>query len=156
MAGLLSAEKIEPPLNRHPEIRYTCLAMMQAEPQLQRVDKWLWVARFFKTRSLANQAVSGGKIQVDGKRVKPARTVTAGSRIRIRKGPNQWDIIVKSTAAQRQPSPQARELYEETTQSVERRLAAVATRREANQERALDPGRPSKNTRRELVRLKRS
>ncbi len=120
-----------------------------------RLDKWLWAARFYKTRSLATQAVNGGKVQVDNRRVKPARAVTPGSRIRIRKGVTEWEIVVMRVCSQRRSAPEAHALYEELPESVERRLASAQKRRLANQERYLDPGRPSREGRRDLMRFKR-
>ena len=120
-----------------------------------RLDKWLWAARFYKTRSLATQAVNRGKVQVDEQRVKPARTVSPGCRIRIRKGAVEWEITVREISAQRRSAPEAATLYEELAESVERRLAYAEKRRLANQERWLDPGRPSREERRDMLRLKR-
>ena len=120
-----------------------------------RLDKWLWAARFYKTRSLATQAVSGGKVQVNDQRVKPARAVTPGNRIRIRKGITEWEIIVNRVSSKRRSAPEAGTLYEELPESLERRMASAQKRRLANQERHLDPGRPSREERRDLMRLKR-
>ena len=129
--------------------------MNQSEPTSLRLDKWLWAARFYKTRSLATQAVSGGKVQVDEQRVKPARVINPGCRIRIRKGALEWDIVVRRISARRGRAPEAATLYEELEESIERRLAYTQKRRLANQERWLDPGRPSREDRRDLARLKR-
>ena len=91
-----------------------------------RVDKWLWAARFFKTRSLAAEAVSGGKIEINGERVKPSRVVRIGDKVGIRRGPYEWTIIVKATARLRRPVAQAQQLYEETEASRRKREAAIA------------------------------
>ena len=120
-----------------------------------RLDKWLWAARFYKTRSLATQAVSGGKVQLNDQRVKPARSVTAGSRLRIRKGITEWEIVVNRVSSQRRSASEAATLYEEFPESLARRMANAEKRRLANQDRFLDPGRPSREGRRDLMRLKR-
>ena len=121
----------------------------------QRVDKWLWVARFFKTRSLAAQAVSGGKVQLDGNRVKPAKQVGPGARLRIRRGSIEWDIVIQALREQRAGAPQAQLLYEETPQSVLRRQEESARRREQRIAHPSDMNRPDKKGRRELLRMKR-
>ena len=129
--------------------------MQNSEDNSLRLDKWLWAARFFKTRSLATQAVNGGKVQIDDKRVKPARPVSPGSRIRIRKGTLEWEIIVRQICSQRRPAAEAITLYEELPESIERREALLEKRRLVHQSRYLDPGRPTREGRRDLMRLKR-
>lgn len=126
-----------------------------AEPAAsQRVDKWLWVARFFKTRSLAAQAVSGGKVEVDGARVKPARRVRPGDRLRVHRGASEWLVVVRALAAQRQPAKDAVLLYEETAESLERRTSEAERRRQAEHRRQRRLGRPDKHDRREIARFK--
>lgn len=120
----------------------------------QRLDKWLWTARFFKTRSLAAKAVAGGKVQVAGQRVKPARRVSAGDLLQIRRGPVQWDVVVRGVAGQRRPASEAIALYLETEESRARREQAAERRKIEAGERRLRLGRPSKRERRELTRLK--
>ena len=88
-----------------------------------RVDKWLWAARFFKTRSLAAEAVAGGKVQVNGERVKRAKPLQIGDEIRIRMGPYEHRIMVRQLSSQRGPAARAAELYEETPESVAAREA---------------------------------
>ncbi|WP_200833021.1 RNA-binding S4 domain-containing protein, partial [Spiribacter sp. SSL99] len=83
-----------------------------------RLDRWLWAARFFKTRRLAVDAIKGGKVDVDGVRAKPARAVRAGNRLLIRKGPQTFEVDVEGLAEQRGPAPQAEALYTETDASV--------------------------------------
>src|SRR3954467_5765379 len=82
-----------------------------------RVDKWLWAARFYKTRSLAADAVAGGKVQVNGERVKRAKPLQVGDQIRIRQGPYEPHVVVRGLASQRGPAARAVELYEETAES---------------------------------------
>ena len=91
-----------------------------------RIDKWLWAARFFKTRSLAAAAVAGGKVTLNGARPKPSRTVRAGDHLNIRRGAYEWIVIVKGTATYRGAGSDAQRLYEETEVSRSRRQAALA------------------------------
>lgn len=116
----------------------------------QRLDKWLWAARFFKTRALAVEAINGGKVQVNGQRVRPARGIRAGSRLRIHKGELAWEIEVVALAKQRRPAGEAVLLYAETVDSRERRQALVRARREAGEDRVARRGRPSKRDRRQI------
>ena len=120
-----------------------------------RIDKWLWAARFFKTRSLAAQAVTGGKIEINGERSKPSRIVRTGDKLAIRRGPYEWMVIVKAVSRLRGPAAQAQLLYDETEESVQKRQAAIA---QLKLERPLEfdtPGRPSKKDRREIARFTR-
>ena len=115
-----------------------------------RLDKWLWAARFFKTRALAAEAAAGGKVEINGERAKPSRIVRLGDRLRIRRGPFEWTVIVKDTARLRGPAPQAQQLYEETEESARQRAAAAA---QLKLERPLEfaSGRPSKKDRRAIA-----
>ena len=124
------------------------------EGQTQRLDKWLWVARFFKTRGLAATAISGGKVQVAGERVKPSRHVGPGTRLDIRRGPVQWQVVVRGVARQRRPAPEAALLYEETPQSIAQREHEAEQRRLAAGARRERLGKPSKRERRDATRLK--
>jgi ribosome-associated heat shock protein Hsp15 len=128
--------------------------MSEADSQTStRIDKWLWAARFFKTRGLAAEAVAGGKIEINGSRPKPSRLVRAGDRLTIRRAVYEWTVIVKEVSKLRGPAAQAQGLYEETEDSVARRAAAMAQMSlERPPEFAL-PGRPSKKERRALARF---
>jgi ribosome-associated heat shock protein Hsp15 len=118
-----------------------------------RLDKWLWAARFFKTRSLAADAVSGGKIEINGDRPKPSRVVRVGDRLTVRRGPFVWTIIVKDISRLRGPAPQAQQLYEETEESRRIREAAISQLK-LERPPAFDlPGRPSKKDRRAIARF---
>jgi len=120
----------------------------------QRLDKWLWAARFFKTRGAAAEAISGGKVQVDERRVKPARQLKPGMRVRVRKGPMEWEVVVRALSLQRLPAPAAATLYEETPESVERRRIDAEFRRLEARERPRGLGRPTKRERRLMARVK--
>jgi len=116
-----------------------------------RIDKWLWAARFFKTRSLASQAVAGGKVHVNGGRVKPAKSVAVGDQLRIQRGEVEFVVVVQALADKRGPAAQAQTLYEETETSRESREADREQRRLLAAERAAPSGRPTKRDRR-LIR----
>ena len=123
---------------------------MSEEVQV-RLDKWLWAARFFKTRSQASQAVAGGKVQVGGFRVKPSRLVVIGDGLRIQKGQEEFIIIVRGLSSERRGAPEAQLLYEETSESLAARIQARETRRLLRVEGDGPPGRPGKRDRR-LIR----
>jgi ribosome-associated heat shock protein Hsp15 len=118
-----------------------------------RIDKWLWAARFFKTRSLAAEAVTGGKIEVNGARAKPSRIMRLGDKLNIRRGPYEWTVVVKGLAKLRGPAPAAQLLYEETEESVRRRAAASAQLKFERSPEFDIPGRPSKKDRRAMLRF---
>ena len=117
-----------------------------------RIDKWLWAARFYKTRSLAQQAVEGGKVKWNGERVKPAKEVRVGDQLDLRIGTQDWTVSVLQLSDKRGPASVAQTLYEETRESVKRRADQTALRK-----LVVDPaqdrhGRPTKRERRELER----
>lgn len=116
-----------------------------------RVDKWLWAARFFKTRSLAKQAVDAGHVRLDGKRVKPARTLALDDCLHVQRGEQQLQIVVRQLSERRQSAPLAQLMYSETDESIERREAQAAERKQHSER----PRRPDKKARRTLTRLKR-
>ena len=118
-----------------------------------RIDKWLWAARFYKTRALATEAVSGGHVHVDGARVKPSRELKPGDRLIINKSPYRFEITVVELTAKRGPAKLAQTLYEESEASRERR-EEIATQRRF--ERASNPApskRPDKRDRRRIIRF---
>lgn len=121
-----------------------------------RIDKWLWAARFYKTRSLASEAVEGGKVHVNGDRVRAARPLKPGDRLRIRRGAEELELVVLALAEQRGPASAAQALYEETEASVVRRQALAEQQRAAAAAAPPRPsGRPDKKARRALGRFQR-
>jgi ribosome-associated heat shock protein Hsp15 len=120
-----------------------------------RIDKWLWCARFFKTRSLAAQAVGGGKVHVNGERVKPAHDVRIGDRLSLVIEGADAEFDVLGLPARRGPAPEARSHYEETSQSVARRAKLREQHRLAEISRPRPDGRPDKRDRRLLVKIQR-
>lgn len=119
-----------------------------------RLDRWLWAARFFKTRSVAAKAVVGGKVQVNGRRAKRASTLHVGDRVRVRKGPNEFQLVVLRLSERRGPAREAATLYEETPESIMARVSLSKQRRAAPTFSFREKGRPSKKERRQLQRLK--
>jgi ribosome-associated heat shock protein Hsp15 len=127
---------------------------MQDDGPRVRIDKWLWAARFFKTRSLAAQAIDGGRVKVNGARVKPARDMHVGDEVEISIGEIGWVLRVKELSAQRRGAPEAQQLYEETEESRAKRIETIERRRT----RGADPfraegGRPTKRDRRMIRRF---
>ncbi len=118
-----------------------------------RLDKWLWAARFFKTRSLAGDAVTGGKIEVNGARAKPSRIIRLGDRLSIRRGSYEWTVVVKGLAKLRGPAPAAQLLYAETEESIRKREITSAQLKLERPPEFHSPGRPSKKDRRALLRF---
>jgi ribosome-associated heat shock protein Hsp15 len=118
----------------------------------QRLDTWLWVARLTKTRSVANEAVTGGRVQVDGQRAKPSRAVRPGDTIEITTGPAPRPVVVRGIAPRRGPASEAQLLYEETPESVTARERAAADRRLGAPQPERGGGRPTKRDRRRLDR----
>ena len=119
-----------------------------------RIDKWLWAARFFKTRSLAKSAIEGGKVQLSGQKVKVSREVAPGDVLRIRQGWDEREVTVIATSEQRRAAPIAQTLYQETEASVERRTRAAQARKAAGT-LARPSQRPGKHERKALERLRK-
>ena len=119
-----------------------------------RIDKWLWAARFFKTRSLAKAAIEGGKVQLAGQKVKVSREVAPGDIVRIRQGWDEREVTVIATSEQRRAAPIAQTLYEETERSVDRRARAAEARKAAGT-LARPSQRPGKHERKALERLRK-
>ncbi len=119
-----------------------------------RVDKWLWAARFFKTRSMAKTAIEGGKVLLAGQKVKVSREVAPGDMLRIRQGWDEREVKVIATSEQRRAAPIAQTLYEETDASIERRARAAEARKAAGT-LARPSQRPGKHERKALERLRK-
>jgi len=115
-----------------------------------RIDKWLWAARFYKTRTLAQDAVEAGQVKVAGERVKPSRAVRPGDILQIRAGEQDWEILVRALSTQRGPAVFARTLYDETPQGLKLRLEAIELRRQNTDPAANLKGRPTKQDRRNI------
>lgn len=120
-----------------------------------RVDKWLWAARFFKTRSLATDAVEGGRVLVNGLKAKPSKEIRSGDRIEVTIGDMKWELMVEGLSEKRGPAPEARKLYHETETSMAQRERVMENRR-LHVEPSLEiHGRPTKRDRRLMERWKR-
>lgn len=115
-----------------------------------RIDKWLWAARFFKTRSQASQAVQGGKVHVNGQRIKPSRTVGAGDELRINKVEQVFEVTIKGVNQYRRPAAEARELYEESEQSLKNREEQSQMRRLIRAPGTAPAKKPDKRDRRKI------
>ena len=119
-----------------------------------RIDKWLWAARFFRTRAIAAAAVEGGKVQVNRERVKPAKALKVGDHLTVRTGPYIWNISVAALSERRGRASEAQKLYQETTDSRSAREEKAATLKVERQSMPFVKGRPTKRARRQLARLK--
>ena len=119
-----------------------------------RADKWLWAARFFKTRSLAKAAIEGGKVHLEGQRLKVSKELCVGDRLSIRQGWDEKEVVVLALSADRRSAQIAQTLYEETPKSVEKRVREHAARKAAGS-MARPDHRPDKYARRQLNRLRR-
>ena len=118
-----------------------------------RLDKWLWAARFYKTRSLATDAIDGGKIHVDGDRVKPAKEVRVGQVIYIRRKDLDMEVVVKALSVTRRGAPEAALLYDETPESVAKRDNAAVTKEADHAKRERGAGRPTKRQLRDIKKF---
>lgn len=129
-----------------------------AEPNSRvkiRLDKWLWAARFYKTRSLASESIKGGKVSVNGQRCKPGRELEVGDSITLRQGFEQKTVYVRAVSNRRGPVSIAQLLYKETEQSIETREKEKSLRQLAASQRPRGEGRPTKRDRRQIQRLQR-
>lgn len=120
-----------------------------------RIDKWLWAARFYKTRSIARQMVDGGKVEYNGARAKPSRTVEVGAQIKLLQGFSRREVIVKAISDVRGPAPVATTLYEETAESIARREEEAKRNKMAALLSPRPDTRPNKKERRELEHVKK-
>lgn len=120
-----------------------------------RLDKWLWAARFFKTRALAKKAIEGGKVNYDGGRAKTSKQVEIGALVRVPQGWEMLEVEVLSLSDQRRGAPEARTLYAETEESVQRRAKEAEIRRLTNEAMQHPLKRPDKKQRRDIQRFQR-
>ena len=126
---------------------------MNTDLAKMRLDKWLWAARFFKTRSLAAQAIEGGKVKLNQQRIKPAKDLQPGALLTLQIGEYEWEIKVLGLSAYRRPAAEAQALYAELAESQARRLAQMAMRSIQVEPAAQIHGRPTKRDRRRLGRF---
>ncbi len=119
-----------------------------------RLDKWLWAARFFKTRALAKKAIEGGKVHYQGARSKPSRTVEPGASLAIRQGWSTKTVIVRGLSEQRRGANEAMQLYEETQESIAKRTLEVEQRKLQRAALPQSEQRPTKKQRRQIIRFK--
>ncbi len=118
-----------------------------------RLDKWLWAARFFKTRAKAKEAIDGGKVHLNGQRSKPSKEVAVGDTLKITQGFDEKIVLVNALSEQRRAAPIAQTLYQETSES-EKKRALMAEQRRAAGQHIMSEGRPSKKDRRQIHRFK--
>ncbi len=129
--------------------------MTSDELERVRLDKWLWAARFFKTRAIAATAIETGKVEVNGERAKRAKQLQIGDSLRIRIGPYHHIVTVRGLSEIRGPAPVAAKLYEETPESIKARDAMAAQVKAAATGASYEKGRPTKKDRRDIERLRR-
>ncbi len=118
-----------------------------------RLDKWLWAARFYKTRALATEAINGGHVHLNGNRPKPSKTVQPGDELIIRRGPETYQITVEALSSRRGPATEARKLYSESEVSYQRRQDEREQRRLEAAARPQQTRRPDKQGRRKIIRF---
>lgn len=119
-----------------------------------RLDKWLWAARFFKTRNLAKQAIESGHVKSDGQRLKASKEITVGTFLSVRQGWDTREVEVLALADQRRGAPEAQKLYRETEESIRDREARAAERKLLNKLQSFPSGRPNKKQRRQIHRFR--
>ncbi|HEX7965870.1 MAG TPA: S4 domain-containing protein [Gammaproteobacteria bacterium] len=120
-----------------------------------RLDKWLWAARLYKTRSLATVAINGGKVHVDGVRVKPSRDARIGDTVSLTRGTGSLEVIVRALSDKRGPATQAQALYEETSASIDERAARAVLRKSKALKNPAPEKRPDKRDRRHIIKFTR-
>ncbi|PIE40864.1 MAG: heat-shock protein [Gammaproteobacteria bacterium] len=123
------------------------------QPKKVRIDKWLWAARFYKTRSLAKDMVEGGKVHYDGHRIKPSKEVCIGAAIRLRQGFDEKTVIVTGISERRGNATMAAELYQETAESQAQREQNALQRKSLAQSMPVPDRRPNKKQRRKIIRF---
>lgn len=129
------------------------MAKQDTGSESQRLDKWLWAARFYKTRSLAVEAINGGKVHLNNQRAKPSRTVRVEDKLTISKPPYEFEIIVQGLNLQRRPATEAQQLYQETAESQKKREALREQIKNEPLGFRQQKGRPSKRDRRHIIKF---
>ncbi|MDE1462462.1 ribosome-associated heat shock protein Hsp15 [Spartinivicinus poritis] len=130
------------------------MAKDKQETDKIRLDKWLWAARFFKTRNLAKEAIEGGKVHYNGVRTKPSKEPQVGDQLTIRQGWDERVIVIKALSDQRRGAPEAQLLYEETAESITKREAHAAERKSVYASQLSPDKRPTKKQRRDIRQFK--
>lgn len=130
------------------------MARIETDSTGVRIDKWLWAARFFKTRTLATGAVDAGHVQVNDTRIKPSRAVRPGETVQLVVGEQRWELVILLVSDKRGAAPVARTLYEETPESISARLAKIEARRLTHEPSNEIHGRPTKRDRRQMGRVR--
>ncbi|WP_305837087.1 ribosome-associated heat shock protein Hsp15 [Photobacterium leiognathi] len=125
-----------------------------SEPKQVRLDKWLWAARFYKTRSVARTMIDGGKVQYNGQRSKPSKMVEVGAEVRLRQGNDEKTVIIEKISDTRRGAPEAQLLYQETAQSIELRERHAQMRKLNAFDNPSPIKRPDKKQRRDIMRFK--
>ena len=140
----------------HPGLRSSATVdnVMNQDNDRVRIDKWLWAARFFKTRALAQAAVVAGKVRLHGERSKPGKEVKVGDALAIRIGEFAWDVVVQALSERRGPTDEARRLYAESADSIALRAAQIADRKAQGNLVGERKGRPTKRERRQIIRFR--
>ena len=128
--------------------------MANDQPDRVRLDRWLWAARFFKTRSLAADAIDGGKVDVNGNGARRSRLLATGDVVRLRVNQDEWTVVVRGLSERRGPASEARELYEETGESRTAREALIQSRRLGAPTFSYREGKPSRKDRQALRRFR--
>ena len=126
----------------------------QQEQESYRLDKWLWAARFYKTRTLAREMVDGGKVHYNGQRTKPSKEVEIGAMIKLRQGNDEKEVQVLALSNQRKAAPLAQQLYQETEESIKKREQLAWARKASALSMPNPERRPNKKERRDLLKFK--
>jgi ribosome-associated heat shock protein Hsp15 len=130
------------------------LNQIQSEKHIIRLDKWLWAARFYKTRAIAKDMINGGKVHYNGQRTKSSKNAEVGAKIRLRQGHDDREVIIKVLSGHRQGASIAQTLYEETSESINKRMINAEARRLNILNNPAPEHKPDKKQRRQLMRFK--
>ena len=153
---MFDSNDLKSPAKQNHRCRNKQVALLEApyrKNQMTRVDKWLWAARFYRTRGKAKEAIEGGKVHLNGNRTKPSKELSIGDTLKLTQGWDEKTVIVRDLSDTRRSAPIAQELYEETNESLKKR-AQIAAQRKAAGSQTRDEGRPSKRNRRLIHQFK--